>query len=126
VWRRGSVVASWLLDLTAIALAKSGKLEDFTGKVDDSGEGRWTVQAAVDESVAAPVITAALFARFRSPQRETPSAKSCFRPCARNSGAISKAPSPSTRRRTRTNEHAVPQTPRRRPAPLSSSAPMAT
>jgi 6-phosphogluconate dehydrogenase len=66
VWRRGSVVASWLLDLTAIALAKSGDLADFTGKVEDSGEGRWTVDAAVEEAVAAPVITAALFARFRS------------------------------------------------------------
>ena len=66
VWRRGSVVASWLLDLTAIALAKSEKLEEFSGKVEDSGEGRWTVQAAVDEAVAAPVITAALFSRFRS------------------------------------------------------------
>jgi 6-phosphogluconate dehydrogenase len=66
VWRRGSVVASWLLDLTAIALANSGTLEEFSGKVDDSGEGRWTVQAAVDEAVAAPVITAALYARFRS------------------------------------------------------------
>jgi len=66
VWRRGSVVASWLLDLTAIALSKSETLEEFSGKVDDSGEGRWTVQAAVDEAVAAPVITAALFARFRS------------------------------------------------------------
>jgi 6-phosphogluconate dehydrogenase len=66
VWRRGSVVASWLLDLTAIALAKSPQLEEFSGKVDDSGEGRWTVNAAVDEAVAAPVITAALFARFRS------------------------------------------------------------
>jgi 6-phosphogluconate dehydrogenase len=66
VWRRGSVVASWLLDLTAIALAKSEKLGEFSGKVDDSGEGRWTVQAAVDEAVAAPVITAALYARFRS------------------------------------------------------------
>jgi 6-phosphogluconate dehydrogenase len=66
VWRRGSVVASWLLDLTAIALAKSDTLEEFSGKVDDSGEGRWTVQAAVDEAVAAPVITAALYARFRS------------------------------------------------------------
>jgi 6-phosphogluconate dehydrogenase len=66
VWRRGSVVASWLLDLTAIALAKSGDLKEFSGKVDDSGEGRWTVEAAVDEAIAAPVITAALFARFRS------------------------------------------------------------
>jgi 6-phosphogluconate dehydrogenase len=66
VWRRGSVVASWLLDLTAIALAESGTLEEFSGKVDDSGEGRWTIAAAVDEAVPAPVITAALFARFRS------------------------------------------------------------
>jgi 6-phosphogluconate dehydrogenase len=66
VWRRGSVVASWLLDLTAIALARSETLDEFSGKVDDSGEGRWTIQAAVDESVAAPVITAALYARFRS------------------------------------------------------------
>jgi len=66
VWRRGSVVASWLLDLTAIALAQSSTLEEFSGKVDDSGEGRWTIAAAVDEAVPAPVITAALFARFRS------------------------------------------------------------
>jgi 6-phosphogluconate dehydrogenase len=66
VWRRGSVVASWLLDLTSIALAKSHTLEEFSGKVDDSGEGRWTVQAAVEEAVPAPVITEALFARFRS------------------------------------------------------------
>jgi len=66
VWRRGSVVASWLLDLTAIALAKSPSLGAFTGAVDDSGEGRWTVEAAVDEAVAAPVITSALYARFRS------------------------------------------------------------
>ena len=66
VWRRGSVVASWLLDLTAIALAKSPDLDNFEGSVDDSGEGRWTVEAAIDEAVAAPVITSALFARFRS------------------------------------------------------------
>ena len=66
LWRRGSVVASWLLDLTAIALAESETLEEFSGKVGDSGEGRWTIQAAVDEAVAAPVITAAVFARFRS------------------------------------------------------------
>jgi 6-phosphogluconate dehydrogenase len=71
VWRRGSVVASWLLDLTAISLAKSEKLEEFSGKVDDSGEGRWTIQAAVDEAVAAPVITAALYARFRSRSENT-------------------------------------------------------
>ncbi len=66
VWRRGSVVASWLLDLTAIALAKSPELKDFEGSVEDSGEGRWTVEAAIDEAVAAPVITSALYARFRS------------------------------------------------------------
>ncbi len=66
VWRRGSVVSSWLLDLTAIALAKSPTLDSFTGSVEDSGEGRWTVAAALDEAVAAPVITAALFTRFRS------------------------------------------------------------
>jgi 6-phosphogluconate dehydrogenase len=71
VWRRGSVVASWLLDLTAIALANSEKLEEFSGKVDDSGEGRWTIQAAVDEAVPAPVITAALYARFRSRSENT-------------------------------------------------------
>jgi len=66
VWRRGSVISSWLLDLTAIALAKSPELNNFEGSVDDSGEGRWTIEAAIDEAVAAPVITAALFARFRS------------------------------------------------------------
>ena len=66
VWRRGSVVSSWLLDLTAIALAKQPDLSAFEGRVDDSGEGRWTIAAAMDEAVATPVITAALFARFRS------------------------------------------------------------
>jgi 6-phosphogluconate dehydrogenase len=71
VWRRGSVVASWLLDLTAIALAESGSLDEFTGKVEDSGEGRWTIQAAIDENVATPVITAALYARFRSRSENT-------------------------------------------------------
>jgi 6-phosphogluconate dehydrogenase len=66
VWRRGSVVASWLLDLSASALRKSPDLGNFAGRVSDSGEGRWTVQAAIDESVPAPVISAALFARFSS------------------------------------------------------------
>jgi 6-phosphogluconate dehydrogenase len=66
VWRRGSVVGSWLLDLTAAALRKSPDLSNFHGRVSDSGEGRWTLQAAVDESVPAPVIAAALFARFSS------------------------------------------------------------
>jgi len=66
VWRRGSVVGSWLVDLTADALARSPQLDDFEGHVSDSGEGRWTVLAAVDEGVPAPVITASLFQRFES------------------------------------------------------------
>ncbi len=66
VWRRGSVVASWLLDLTAKALSTDAELQDFSGRVSDSGEGRWTALAAVDEGVPAPVINAALFARFES------------------------------------------------------------
>jgi 6-phosphogluconate dehydrogenase len=66
VWRRGSVVASWLLDLTAGALNRNPKLEGFGGHVSDSGEGRWTVKAAIDEGVPAPVLSAALFARFSS------------------------------------------------------------
>ena len=68
LWRRGSVVSSWLLDLTAIALRQDPDLGEFTGKVKDSGEGRWTVQAAVEEAVPAHVLTAALYARFRSRQ----------------------------------------------------------
>ena len=68
VWRRGSVVASWLLDLTAGALATDPTLDDFGGIVQDSGEGRWTVNAAVEEAVPATVLTAALYARFRSRQ----------------------------------------------------------
>jgi 6-phosphogluconate dehydrogenase len=66
VWRRGSVVSSWLVDLIAAALAQSPRLDDFTGRVSDSGEGRWTVLAAVDEGVPAPVITTSLFERFES------------------------------------------------------------
>jgi 6-phosphogluconate dehydrogenase len=66
VWRRGSVVGSWLVDLTARALARSPHLEEFQGRVSDSGEGRWTVMAAIDEGVPAPVISAALIQRFES------------------------------------------------------------
>ena len=66
VWRRGSVVASWLLDLAASALVKSGDLGTFSGRVSDSGEGRWTLQAAIESSVPAPVLSAALFERFSS------------------------------------------------------------
>ncbi|WP_114393778.1 phosphogluconate dehydrogenase (NAD(+)-dependent, decarboxylating) [Oleisolibacter albus] len=68
VWRRGSVISSWLLDLTAAALARDGDLSGHSGYVQDSGEGRWTVNAAVDAAVPAPVLTAALYARFRSRQ----------------------------------------------------------
>jgi 6-phosphogluconate dehydrogenase len=66
VWRRGSVISSWLVDLTADALARSPRLDNFAGRVSDSGEGRWTVLAAVDEGVPAPVITASLVQRFES------------------------------------------------------------
>jgi 6-phosphogluconate dehydrogenase len=66
VWRRGSVIGSWLLDLTAAALARDPTLEGFAGKVSDSGEGRWTIQASIDEGVPSPVLTAALYERFSS------------------------------------------------------------
>ncbi len=66
LWRRGSVISSWLLDLTARALYESPDLADFAGRVSDSGEGRWTIAAAIDESVPAPVLSAALFQRFSS------------------------------------------------------------
>jgi 6-phosphogluconate dehydrogenase len=66
VWRRGSVIASWLLDLTAIALAENPQLESFSGRVSDSGEGRWTINAAIEEGAPVPVLSAALFQRFSS------------------------------------------------------------
>jgi 6-phosphogluconate dehydrogenase len=71
IWRYGSVVRSWLLDLTANALSEDPNLEELTGYVSDSGEGRWTVNEAVDQAVPAPVITAALFARFDSRRENT-------------------------------------------------------
>ncbi|MDE2484422.1 MAG: decarboxylating 6-phosphogluconate dehydrogenase [candidate division NC10 bacterium] len=71
VWRRGSVVSSWLLDLTATALAKDPTLSNYTGFVQDSGEGRWTIMAAVEEAVPADVLSASLYARFRSRQAHT-------------------------------------------------------
>ncbi len=71
VWRRGSVISSWLLDLTAIALAGDPQLAQFTGQVADSGEGRWTVQAAIEEAVPAEVLSSALYTRFRSRQEHT-------------------------------------------------------
>ena len=71
VWRRGSVVASWLLDLTAMALAENPTLAEYSGFVQDSGEGRWTIQAAIEEAVPADVLSAALYTRFRSRQDHT-------------------------------------------------------
>jgi 6-phosphogluconate dehydrogenase len=71
VWRRGSVVTSWLLDLTSSALAQEETLESYTGYIEDSGEGRWTLQAAIDEAVPAEVLSAALYTRFRSRQQHT-------------------------------------------------------
>jgi len=71
VWRRGSVISSWLLDLSASALARDKSLEQFTGKVADSGEGRWTIEAAMEEAVPANVLSAALYARYRSRSENT-------------------------------------------------------
>lgn len=71
LWRRGSVVGSWLLDLTAMALRENPSLSNYTGFVQDSGEGRWTIQAAIEEAVPADVLSAALYARFRSRQEHT-------------------------------------------------------
>jgi 6-phosphogluconate dehydrogenase len=71
VWRRGSVVSSWLLDLTAMALIEDPDLASYSGFVQDSGEGRWTIQAAIEEAVPAEVLSAALYTRFRSRQEHT-------------------------------------------------------
>jgi len=71
VWRRGSVVGSWLLDLTAMALIENPTLSNYTGSVQDSGEGRWTIMAAIEEAVPADVLTASLYTRFRSRQEHT-------------------------------------------------------
>ena len=71
VWRRGSVVSSWLLDLSALALVEDPNLEGFVGSIDDSGEGRWTINAAINEAVPAEVLSTAVFVRFRSRQEHT-------------------------------------------------------
>jgi 6-phosphogluconate dehydrogenase len=71
VWRRGSVITSWLLDLTAAALAHERELASYSGYVEDSGEGRWTLLAAIEEAVPAEVLSAALYTRFRSRQEHT-------------------------------------------------------
>ncbi len=77
LWRRGSVVGSWLLDLAARALAESPELSEFSGRVSDSGEGRWTIMAAIEEAVPCEVLTSALYARFRSRQEHTFAEKVC-------------------------------------------------
>ena len=77
VWRRGSVIGSWLLDLTAIALADNPDLSKFSGKVSDSGEGRWTIMAAIEEAVNCDVLASALFTRFRSRKENTFAEKVC-------------------------------------------------
>jgi 6-phosphogluconate dehydrogenase len=71
VWRRGSVVSSWLLDLTAMALLENPDLSNYSGFVQDSGEGRWTIMTAIEEAVPADVLSAALYTRFRSRQEHT-------------------------------------------------------
>jgi len=71
LWRRGSVVSSWLLDLTAIALTEDSSLAQYEGRVEDSGEGRWTILAALEEAVPAEVLTCSLYTRFRSRQQHT-------------------------------------------------------
>ena len=71
VWRRGSVVGSWILDLTAMALFENPTLSNYSGYVQDSGEGRWTIMAAIEEAVPVDVLSASLFARFRSRQGNT-------------------------------------------------------
>ena len=89
VWRRGSVVGSWLLDLTAEALYASPKLEEFAGRVSDSGEGRWTSIAAIEEGVPTPVLTTALYSRFAR-AASTTSPTGCSRRCARSSAATTR------------------------------------
>jgi len=91
LWRRGSVVSSWLLDLAASALARDPRLAAFQGSVADSGEGRWTVQAAVEEAVPAPVLTASLFARFRS-RRESSFGEKLLSAMRREFGGHPEAP----------------------------------
>ena len=96
VWRRGSVIASWLLDLAATALIDSPDLAKFAGRVSDSGEGRWTIAAALDEAVPVPVLSAALYARFSS-RGQTTSPTRCCQPSVFSSAAIRKRPPPTRR-----------------------------
>ncbi len=95
VWRRGSVIASWLLDLTASALLRQPDLTDFSGRVSDSGEGRWTILAAVEEGAPAPVLSSALYERFTS-RGESDFANKLLSAIASNSAAISKRKQPAS------------------------------
>ncbi len=94
VWRRGSVITSWLLDLSAMALASDADLQRFSGFVEDSGEGRWTIEAAVEEAVPAEVLAAALFTRFRSRQQHTFAEKMLSAMRMGFGGHIEKGPTP--------------------------------
>jgi 6-phosphogluconate dehydrogenase len=89
VWRRGSVISSWLLDLTAASLQKDPTLAGFSGRVSDSGEGRWTIKAAIDEGVPVPVLTTALYERFQS-RGESEFQDSCCPPCGSSSAGMSR------------------------------------
>ncbi len=91
VWRRGSVISSWLLDLLAIALAKDPSLANYSGHVADSGEGRWTVMAAIEEAVSCGVLSAALYSRFRSREEHTVAEKICSAMRFQFGGHIEKA-----------------------------------
>ena len=95
------MIASWLLDLTAAALAKDPALSEFAGRVSDSGEGRWTIKAAIDEGVPAPVLTTALYERSRRAARPT-FRTSCSRPCGSSSADIKRKPPPSKGEKQRT------------------------
>jgi 6-phosphogluconate dehydrogenase len=96
VWRRGSVVSSWLLDLTSMALAENPTLSEYSGFVQDSGEGRWTIQAAIDEAVPVDVLSAALFTRFRSRQEHTFAEKMLSAMRQKFGGHIEAAPAKKT------------------------------
>jgi hypothetical protein len=100
VWRRGSVISSWLLDLTAMALIENPTLAEYSGFVQDSGEGRWTIQAALEEAVPAEVLTAP-YTRVSARARITPSPRRCSPPCARSSAATS-----NSNRRPRSKQRA--------------------
>ena len=91
VWRRGSVIASWLLDLTAAALCRIPNLPKFAGRVSDSGEGRWTIKAAIDEAVPAPVLDRGTLRAFQLARRGRLRRTSCFPPCDSNSADIWKS-----------------------------------